>query len=139
MAGIVHPEQTLPLVGHIPDFIYVPVLNYIDEIGSPRQPTLRSSSINAQAPMIATGAGFGVLPCFIGDQDLRLQRVRPGLVVQRTFWLAVHQDSADSPVLLDISRKLTLPAALQSAPLGFLSALFLVELRFSQQHTQGFK
>ena len=56
-----------------------------------------------------------------------------------SFSISALLDSADSPVLLDISRKLTLPAALQSAPLGFLSALFLVELRFSQQHTQGFK
>lgn len=92
MAGIVDPETTLPLVSYIPDFIYAPELNYINEIGSPRQPTLRSSSINAQAQMIANGAGFGVLPCFIGDQDVRLQRVRADMVIQRTFWLAIHED-----------------------------------------------
>lgn len=90
--GIIDPETELPLVSYIPDFIYAPELNYIDEIASPREPTLRSSSINAQAKMIASGAGFGVLPCFIGDQDTRLQRIRPEMAFQRTFWLAVHQD-----------------------------------------------
>jgi DNA-binding transcriptional LysR family regulator len=90
--GIIDPETELPLISYIPDFIYAPELNYIDEIASSREPTLRSSSINAQAQMIASGAGFGILPCFIGDQDVRLQRIRPKLAFQRTFWLAVHRD-----------------------------------------------
>jgi DNA-binding transcriptional LysR family regulator len=91
-SGIANPEATQPLVSYIPDFIYAPELNYIDEIGYDGEPTLRSSSINAQAQMIATGAGFGVLPCFMGNQDARLQRIRPEISIQRTFWLAVHQD-----------------------------------------------
>ena len=90
--GVDDAETVLPLVSYIPDFIYAPELNYIDEIASTREPTLRSSSINAQAQMIASGAGFGVLPCFVGDQDIRLRPIRPDLEVQRTFWLAVHQD-----------------------------------------------
>ncbi len=91
-SGIAEPETKLALVSYIPDFIYAPELNYLDEIGSARLPTLRSSSISAQAQMIATGAGFGVLPCFMGDQDARLQRIRHEMTFQRTFWLAVHQD-----------------------------------------------
>ncbi len=95
--GVADPESSLPLVSYIPDFIYAPELNYLDEIGSTRAPTLRSSSISAQAQMIAAGAGFGVLPCFMGDQDGRLQRIRHEMAFQRTFWLAVHQDVSTQP------------------------------------------
>ena len=42
--------------------------------------------------MIASGAGFGVLPCFMGDTDVRLRRIYPQKSLRRTFWLAVHQD-----------------------------------------------
>jgi DNA-binding transcriptional LysR family regulator len=91
------PETTLPLVSYIPDFIYAPELNYINEIASGREPSLRSSSINAQAQMIATGAGYGILPCFMGNQDSKLRRIRPELAIQRTFWLAVHQDVSQLP------------------------------------------
>lgn len=85
------PEQ-VPLISYIPDFIYAPELNYLDELALGRAPTLRSSSINAQSEMIASGAGFGVLPCFMGDTDVRLRRIYPQKSLRRTFWLAVHQD-----------------------------------------------
>jgi DNA-binding transcriptional LysR family regulator len=92
----VDPE-TLPLAGYIPDFIYAPELNYLDEIGLGREATIRSSSINAQAQFMATGAAIGVLPCFMGDTDSRLRRIRPEMSITRTFWLAVHQDVSAVP------------------------------------------
>jgi DNA-binding transcriptional LysR family regulator len=85
------PED-MPLIGYIPDFIYAPELNYLDELSLGREPSLRSSSINGQLEMIAAGAGFGVLPCFMGNADPRLTRVYPDKTLTRTFWLAVHQD-----------------------------------------------
>ncbi|MDB5701627.1 MAG: LysR family transcriptional regulator [Sphingomonadales bacterium] len=89
-------EQKRPgdvaLIGYIPDFIYAPELNYLDELALGREPTLRSSSINGQLEMIAAGAGFGVLPCFMGDADGRVRRIYPEKFLKRTFWLAVHQD-----------------------------------------------
>lgn len=88
---------TLPLAGYIPDFIYAPELNYLDEISLGREPTVRSSSINAQAQFVASGAAIGILPCFIGDADARLIRIRPEIGITRTFWLAVHQDVSRVP------------------------------------------
>ncbi|MDB5701713.1 MAG: LysR family transcriptional regulator [Sphingomonadales bacterium] len=85
------PED-VALIGYIPDFIYAPELNYLDELALGREPTLRSSSINGQLEMIAAGAGFGVLPCFMGDADARVRRIYPEKFLKRTFWLAVHQD-----------------------------------------------
>jgi DNA-binding transcriptional LysR family regulator len=80
------------LIGYIPDLIYAPELDYLDEIETGLQAQLRSSSINAQYRMIASGAGIGVLPCFIGDADRTLARVLPRQSIVRTFWLTIHRD-----------------------------------------------
>ena len=47
------------MIGYVPDIVYAPELRYLDEIPGVRDPVLRSSSINAQAHMIASGAGIG--------------------------------------------------------------------------------
>ncbi len=87
----------LPLISYIPDFIYAPELKYLDEIAADLHPRLRSSSINAQAQLAASGAGIAVLPCFIGDADVRLARLLPAVDIRRSFWLAAHQDSIGTP------------------------------------------
>ncbi|MBV9842910.1 MAG: LysR family transcriptional regulator [Sphingomonadaceae bacterium] len=81
------------LIGYIPDFVYAPELDYLDEISPGLAPGLRSSSINAQYRMAAAGAGIAVLPCFIGDSEPRLARVLPALRLQRSFWLVTHEDT----------------------------------------------
>ena len=81
------------LIGYIPDFVYAPELHYLDEIVPKLEPTLRSSSINAQHRLAASGAGIAVLPCFIGDADPGLVRVLPEVRVQRSFWLVAHEDT----------------------------------------------
>jgi DNA-binding transcriptional LysR family regulator len=53
---------------------------------------LRSSSINAQHRLCRAGAGLAILPDFIGSQDAGLERVLPDFSLQRSFWLAIHQD-----------------------------------------------
>ncbi len=86
-----------PLVGYIPDFLYAPELDYLDEIGTGLRASIRSSSINAQHRLIAAGCGVGVLPCFIGDADPALFPVLPRLKIRRTFWLSIHQDVRQRP------------------------------------------
>lgn len=81
------------LTGYIPDLIYAPELNYLADNTAGLQPQLRSSSILAQHRMLASGAGVGVLPCFIGDRDPTLVRVLPGTSIMRSFWLVTHQDT----------------------------------------------
>ena len=54
---------------------------------------LTSSSINVQHNLIASGAGVGILPCFIGEQNARLERVlADSVAIHRSFWLVVHRD-----------------------------------------------
>ncbi|NIJ06553.1 DNA-binding transcriptional LysR family regulator [Sphingomonas vulcanisoli] len=85
------------LLGYIPGYIFAPELDYLDDIAPGLQPRLRSSSINAQYRMTASGAGIAVLPCFIGDSDPTLVRVLPEIALRRSFWLATHQDAQASP------------------------------------------
>lgn len=85
------------MIGYIPDLLYSPELNYLDEVRPGIEPRLRCSSINTQYRLIASAAGLGVLPCFIGDEDPTLVRVLPELAITRSFWLVTHQDSRNLP------------------------------------------
>lgn len=82
------------MIGYIPDILYAPELRYLDELPIGHQPTLRSSSINAQAQMIAAGAGVGILPCFIGNHDPALQPVCSQTSILRSFWLTTHRETS---------------------------------------------
>ncbi|MFC3710963.1 LysR family transcriptional regulator [Sphingoaurantiacus capsulatus] len=83
------------LVGYIPDFIYAEELRYLDEVADGLEPALASSSINVQHELVRSGAGLGILPCFIGEQDAELVRVLDAEVaVTRSFWRVVHRDVA---------------------------------------------
>lgn len=83
------------LVGYVPDLLYAPELRYLADIcPEPElQARLRSPSINAQHALIASGAGVGVLPCFIGDADAGLVTVLPERQILRSFWLVMHKDN----------------------------------------------
>ncbi|RYD91648.1 MAG: LysR family transcriptional regulator, partial [Sphingomonadales bacterium] len=82
-----------PLVGYVPDFIYSPELDYLSEVDSALSAVTRSTSINVQHRLIASGAGIGVLPAFIGDQDGSLTPILPDRIeIQRSFWLVTHSD-----------------------------------------------
>ena len=81
------------LIGYIPDLLYAPELRYLREVDVDLAPRLRSSSINAQARLIASGAGVGVLPHFIAGADATLVRVMPEVTIARAFWLVTHRDT----------------------------------------------
>jgi DNA-binding transcriptional LysR family regulator len=85
------------LVGYVPDIVYAPELRFLDELPNVGPVALRSSSINAQARMIAAGAGLGVLPHFIGRLDASLVPVLPDITIQRSFWLVAHAETAAFP------------------------------------------
>jgi DNA-binding transcriptional LysR family regulator len=81
------------LVGYIPDMLYAPELNYLDELQPGLTPSLRSSSIRAQQKMIAAGAGIGILPCFLGEEDPDLVKLLPDWRLTRSFWVVTHKDN----------------------------------------------
>lgn len=91
--GLIELADRHRLIGYIPDLLYAPELRYLDEIHPGLMPKIRSSSIIAQHQLIASSAGIGVLPCFMGDADPRIEPVLPDHRITRTFWLATHQDT----------------------------------------------
>jgi len=81
------------LVGYVPDLIYAPELRYLAEVDERLEPAIRSSSITAQSRLIASGAGCGILPCFLGETTPGLVRLlREQVAIERGFWLVVHRD-----------------------------------------------
>ena len=54
---------------------------------------LRASTMPMQSAAIRAGAGCGVLPCFIGDADPRLERLTPPVPeIAAEYWIIVHRD-----------------------------------------------
>jgi DNA-binding transcriptional LysR family regulator len=81
------------LIGYVPEFIYAPELDYLSEIGPGLDPAVRSTSINVQHRLIASGAGIGVLPRFMGDRDPGLAPIlADSIEIRRSFWLVTHSD-----------------------------------------------
>jgi DNA-binding transcriptional LysR family regulator len=81
------------LIGYVPDLLHAPELRYLAEFEPGLGAAVRSPSILAQARMIASGAGIGVLPCFMGDADRMLVPVLPERRIIRSFWLVTHKDT----------------------------------------------
>lgn len=81
------------LIGYVPEFIFSPELDYLDEVEAGLEANLRSTSINLQHRMIAAGAGVGVLPDFIARCDQSLVPLMTNHVeITRSFWLVTHDD-----------------------------------------------
>lgn len=81
------------LVGYVPEFIFSPELDYLDEVETGLEATLRSTSIIMQQRMIAESAGIGVLPDFIARRDSRLVPLMADRIeIVRSFWLVMHGD-----------------------------------------------
>lgn len=81
------------LVGYVPDFIFSPELDYLNEVHAGLEAHLRSTSINMQYRMIAESAGIGILPDFIGRRDPKLRSLLTDAVqITRSFWLVIHED-----------------------------------------------
>ena len=81
------------LIGYVPDLVFAPELNYLEELHPGLTASVRSSSINAQHRLIAERVGVGVLPCFIGDRDDALQAICMDRSIVRTFWVVTHCDT----------------------------------------------
>jgi DNA-binding transcriptional LysR family regulator len=95
-----HPSVTSPddlhahgMIGYIDDLIFMPELDYLDEVSKGLRPRLQSSSLVAQLQATLMGGGICVLPHFMAVQEPRLLPVLPGTVsIVRSFWLIVHAD-----------------------------------------------
>ena len=93
-AGLLHHT----LIGYVPDFIFSPELDYLNEVHAGLEAHLRATSINMQYRMIAESAGIGILPDFIGRRDPKLRSLLTDAVqITRSFWLVIHEDLRKLP------------------------------------------
>ena len=99
------------LIGYVPEHIHAPELDYLSEVHDGLVARLRSTSINVQHAMVASGAGIGILPDFIAAADARLMPVLPDVMLARGFWLVTHADGHATPRIQAVSAWLREAAA----------------------------
>ena len=59
------------------------------------RPEIRADSLVSLRELCAAGAGFAALPCYLGDSDTRLTRVRPPIPAMTTaLWVLTHPNLA---------------------------------------------
>ncbi|KQW86114.1 LysR family transcriptional regulator [Devosia sp. Root413D1] len=80
------------LVGYVDDLIFSPALDYTTEVLKGWTSDLSVSSALGQFEAVRAGAGIGILHSFMARRDATLQRVLPEIVLQRAYWLVVHED-----------------------------------------------
>lgn len=85
-------------LGFDDDHTYMPGQNWTRELLSGWRPQIRVNDWLVMRDAVAAGAGLAVLPCYLADRDLNLQRVG-GLLPDVTAdqWLLVHRDLRTLP------------------------------------------
>jgi DNA-binding transcriptional LysR family regulator len=75
--------------GHYPTARWV--MQSVDENGS--SIAVRASNVTMHLAAIRSGAGQGILPCFVGDAEPLLERVTPPVPeIAADYWVIVHRD-----------------------------------------------
>ena len=85
------------LIGYVDDLIFSDQLCYLDPLlqGLPTLPRFaqRSTSIVTQLHAVLAGSGLAVLPCFMAEQDPRLEPLlRAEIDICREFWIAARAE-----------------------------------------------
>lgn len=84
------------MIGYIEDLMAFPELDYLDQVAKRLSPQTRISNIITQAAATVGGAGVGILPCFIAEQEPSLVRLFSDQIkIVRSYWLVTHDDIAD--------------------------------------------
>jgi DNA-binding transcriptional LysR family regulator len=88
------PElKAAPWIGFDDDHSYMPGQHWLQELLDGARPVVRGNNWLVLLEAARAGAGFAVLPCYLGDSDTKLQRI--GGVIADVFadqWLLVHRD-----------------------------------------------
>jgi hypothetical protein len=93
------------LIGYVPEFIFFPELNYLDEVETGLEANLRSTSIIMQQRMIAEGARIEILLDVIGRHEPGLMPLMTDRVeITRSFSLVLHEDLARLPRIDSVAK-----------------------------------
>jgi DNA-binding transcriptional LysR family regulator len=81
-------------IGYIQDQIFMPEIDFLDEIGSGLKPRITSVGLIAQLSAVRSGAGITVMPHFIAaDFPELVPLFADQFRLTRTFWLVMHEDT----------------------------------------------
>jgi len=85
--------KSMPWIGFDDDHLYMPGQQWLHELLGGGKPAVRGNNWLVLHEAARSGAGLAVLPSYLGDPDLQLQRI--GDVLTDVFadqWLLVHRD-----------------------------------------------
>jgi len=84
-----------PWVGYVEDLMWTQELNYFQDLLPSVHPGIRISNVITQLAAVRSGAGVGVLPCFMARGEQGLAQVLPEQKLTRTYWIITHADTAE--------------------------------------------
>ncbi len=88
------PEH--PYIGYVEDLIYAPELDFSRELPVRWQQAIEVSGALGQFEAVRSGAGIGILHCFMADPETSLQRILPAVEITRSYWTVWHESLRDS-------------------------------------------
>jgi DNA-binding transcriptional LysR family regulator len=84
--------------GYIKDLLFTSELDLMTFESRAITPRFRTTSVTVQLQAVMAGACLSILPCYLASDHIGLERILPSSInLQRTYWIAVHSDLAESP------------------------------------------
>jgi DNA-binding transcriptional LysR family regulator len=103
--------------GYIKELLFTSELDFMTFESQDIAPRFRTTSVTAQLEAVLSGSVIAILPCYMAAQRNGLERLLPKHVnIERSYWISVHGDLADSPrvraLMRAIERRVHLDRAL---------------------------
>lgn len=80
------------LIGYVEDLLYTKELDFAGEIPERWQSAIEVSTAYGQFEVVRHGGGIGILHDFMAAGDSTLVRLFPDIRLERTYWLAWHEN-----------------------------------------------
>ncbi len=101
------PINEMPWIGISHDLNNSPAGAWMQDIEAAGQIVTRGNSFITTRELSASGLGLAILPCFVGDRDDRLIRVKPPLPeLDSNVWILTHKDLRNSARVRALSEHL---------------------------------
>lgn len=80
-------------IGYVEELLFSDHLRYLEDLVDNERVIFKSTSVIAQYQAAAHGGSLAILPCFMAEQDSRLQAVLDDqIAITRSFWMYCHED-----------------------------------------------
>lgn len=89
------PPEAHRIVCYVPDLLFSPALDYLEEIGLTGARKFECAGMIGQVEATRAGAGVGVLHDYVAGRFDDLVRIAPTRRIVRTYWIVTHDDVRD--------------------------------------------